>query len=119
MGEKQILKGLVTARKLTLAGFSIVLLVDPLFAPKDSNPGYGASIFLAWALLTRLWLQNPSNGLLILCIAVSCACIASNHGLVSLSIVPQSFYFYLAVGILIAYWEKGTGLANRVRSRSA
>jgi hypothetical protein len=89
------------------------MLIDSIIAPKNATPGRTASFIFAWALVTRFWLRDPSNTLLVVCIVVSSACIASNHGLVSPSIVPQSLYFYLAVGILIVYWDKVTEIAKR------
>jgi len=112
MQGTQTLQGLLTVRKLTLAGLFLIVLVDSLITPKNSAPGHGATILLAWVLITRVWLKSPSNALLLICIIVSIACIASNHGFASLSIVPQSFYFYAAVSMLILFWDKVADFAK-------
>lgn len=95
-----------------MAGLFLVVLVDSLITTKNSIPGHGATFLLAWVLITRVWLKNPSNALLLICIAVSIACIASNHGFASLSIVPQSFYFYAAISMVILFWDKVADFAK-------
>lgn len=112
MQRTQTLRGLFTVRKLILASLFLVVLVDSLVTTKSSVPGHGATFLLAWVLMTRVWLKNPSNLLLLICIAVSIACIASNHGFASLSIVPQSFYFYVAISMVILFWDKLTDFAK-------
>jgi hypothetical protein len=112
------LKELLTLRKVILASLFLLLLIDSSLAPKHSVPGGAVSFALAWVFGTRVWLRNPSNVLLVICIAVASACVASNHGLLSLGIIPQPFYFYFGLGALIIFWEKATGLANVSGDRS-
>jgi len=46
MQGTQTLQGLLTVRKLTLAGLFLIVLVDSLITPKNSAPGMGLQFFL-------------------------------------------------------------------------
>jgi hypothetical protein len=115
----QTLKGLLTVRKSALVGLFLIVFVDSLITPKNSTPGHGATFLLAWVLMTRVWLKNPSIALLLICALTSITCIASNHGFVSISIIPHSFYFYAAVGVMILYWDKVADFAKRTVNKTA
>lgn len=100
------ISGLFSAPKLGLAILALLTLADSLLPARKVTPGHGATIFLSWALVTRLWLPQPSRILLGVCFITSTVCIGANHGLLSNLRIFHSFYFYLFVALTIVFWER-------------
>lgn|SRR5208283_1815400 len=94
------------ASKLFLSLLALLMLIDSLSVSRGASPGHGATFFLAWALVTRLWLVAPSRPLLGFCLVISAACICANHGLLATVAILHSFYFYFVSGLLIVFWER-------------
>ena len=97
---------LFSGAKFVLGILALLTLVDSLLAPRKALPGHGAAFFLSWALVTRLWLVNPSRILMGVCLLAATACLCANHGLLSSVGLFRSFYFYFFVALAILFWER-------------
>jgi hypothetical protein len=98
-----------TISKIVLGGLALLTLSDSLLVSRTATPGHGATFILGWALVTRLWLIEPSSRLLSFCLVDSIACACANHGHFTSVGILHSFYFYIFTSLLIVYWERFTG----------
>lgn len=105
----------VPASKFALGLLALLALLDSFLASRTASPGYDASLFLSWALVTRLWLVAPSRPLLFFCLVISVACVSANRGLLTGVGVLHSVYVYLVSALLIVFWERLKGLLGLAR----
>lgn len=104
--NNRVIAELFSAPKLVVGSLAVLTLVDSFLIMRKATPGHGAEFLLGWALVTRLWLSQPSRALLCVCAITSLSCACANHGLLSNVSILHIDWFYYVGALVIVFWER-------------